>query len=204
MLVTNNYDYACKARLLRNHGMQRDHSRFREFGHLGDPLCEIGPWAYEMQCLGHNYRITDLQCALGLSQLNRLDQFIARRHDIVRQYNEALSDLPWVRIPGLKNPENRDRISWHLYTLQIDFSAIGKTRTQTVNELRDKGIGTQVLYIPVYLQPWYRQTYGYAPGKCANAESFYAQALSLPLYPGLSDQEVQYVIQTIRSLRVRK
>ena len=88
--------------------------------------------------------------------------------------------------------------SWHLYTLRLDFPALHTTRAQFMNKLREKGIGSQVLYIPVYLQPWYRRTYGYAPGKCPNAESFYAQALSLPLYPGMTDADVDHVINAVR------
>jgi dTDP-4-amino-4,6-dideoxygalactose transaminase len=84
--------------------------------------------------------------------------------------------------------------------VQIDFASIGRTRTQIMADLRQQGVGTQVLYIPVHLQPWYRQTYGYAPGKCPNAEAFYAQALSLPLYPALTDTDVQHVIHAVRSL----
>jgi UDP-4-amino-4,6-dideoxy-N-acetyl-beta-L-altrosamine transaminase len=201
MFVTDNDEYACKARLLRNHGMEREHGRFQAFGQSSDPLCETGPWAYEMQHLGYNYRITDLQCALGRSQLKKLPCFIRRRQEIVSRYNEAFANIPWLKPPQLRPPASdlRPLISWHLYTVQIDFATLGKSRKQVMSELREKGIGTQVLYIPVYLQPWYRQTYGYAPGKCPNAESFYLQALSLPLYPALSEDSVERVIQAVRS-----
>jgi dTDP-4-amino-4,6-dideoxygalactose transaminase len=221
MLVTDNDEYARRARLLRTHGIERAPSSF-----LTSDLCpltsEHGPWFYEMHELGYNYRITDIQCALGRGQLTKLPRFIQRRQQIVAHYNEALSGLPWLTTPGLAQwllpqpeppqhrntevPGNRDpetpkhRISWHLYTVQIDFASIGRTRTQVMADLRDQGVGTQVLYIPVYLQPWYRQTYGYAPGKCPNSEAFYAQALSLPLYPALTDTDVQHVIHAVRAL----
>jgi dTDP-4-amino-4,6-dideoxygalactose transaminase len=91
-------------------------------------------------------------------------------------------------------------ISWHLYTVQIDFPRLGKTRTEVMQELREQGVGTQVLYIPVYLQPWYRRTYGYASGKCPNAERFYARALSLPLFPAMTDADVQKVIHSVLAL----
>ncbi len=202
MLVTDNQAWAEQARCLRSHGVVREPSRFLGLGsNSHSQLAETGPWYYEMQQLGYNYRITDLQCALGRSQLKKLPAFIKRRQEIVARYNEAFAGLPFLKIPQLSTFNSQQLVSWHLYTLQLDFAALGKTRTQVMTELRGKGIGSQVLYIPVYLQPWYRETYGYAPGKCPNAESFYAQALSLPLYPALSDEDIQRVIQAVRSLR---
>lgn len=215
ILVTDNDEYARRARLLRSHGMERDHGRFHAFGQLGHPLSEAGPWAYEMQELGYNYRITDLQCALGRSQLKKLSAFIRRRQEIVASYNEAFANIPWLKTPavseaGVQKAESKSQVSGfsfqlsdlslHLYTVQIDFPSLGRTRSDVMTTLRQQGIGSQVLYIPVYLQPWYRQTYGYTPGKCPKAESFYAQALSLPFYPALSDEEVQRVIQVVHSL----
>ncbi len=91
-------------------------------------------------------------------------------------------------------------ISWHLYTVQIDFVSLGKTRTEVMLDLRDRGVGTQVLYIPVYLQPWYRQTFGYQAGKCPNAEAYYQRTLSLPLYPAMSDADVDTVIESVRAV----
>jgi dTDP-4-amino-4,6-dideoxygalactose transaminase len=231
ILLTENDEWAAKARLLRTHGITRNHD---EFTGLDDsehsafsfqssakpnppsvirdhsPLAERGPWYYEMQELGYNYRITDLQCALGRSQLKRLPEFIARRQEIVARYNEALANLDWLKTPTLAPwlltpAENcllkaENLISWHLYALQIDFSHLGKTRTNVMQELREKDVGTQVLYIPVYLQPWYRRTYGYGPGKCPNAEEFYARALSLPLYPAMNDADVEKVIHSVLAL----
>jgi perosamine synthetase len=201
MLVTDDEEYAGKARLLRAHGVERDHSRFVGLGSVpGSQLSETGAWSYEMQQLGYNYRITDLQCALGRSQLKKIPAFMKRRQEIVARYNEAFHGLPHVRTPGVRPPEAdlRRLTCWHLYTLQLNFPALRKTRTQFMTEIREKGVGSQVLYIPVYLQPWYRQTYGYAPGKCPKAESFYAQALSLPLYPAMTDVDVHRVIDSVR------
>lgn len=234
MLVTDNDDYARRARLLRSHGITRNPADFvglllcnedrrskledssvhmDPISHLpSSALAEQGPWSYEMQELGFNYRITDLQCALGRSQLKKLPQFIRRRQQIVTQYNQNFAGLPWLTTPSAifhlqsASPPASSLIlhpsclSWHLYTLQIDFESLGKTRTQVMNELRSKGVGTQVLYIPVHLQPWYRKTYAYGPGKCPNAEAFYAHALSLPLYPALTDDDIRRVIQAVRSL----
>jgi UDP-4-amino-4,6-dideoxy-N-acetyl-beta-L-altrosamine transaminase len=227
ILLTENDEWAATARLLRTHGITRNPS---EFTGLSDSpsssysaispsqsdiavqssairdqssLAERGPWYYEMQELGYNFRITDLQCALGRSQLKRLPDFITRRQEIASCYNQAFSNLDWLKTPALApwllSPAE-NLISWHLYTVQIDFPRLVKTRTEVMQELRDKGFGTQVLYIPVYLQPWYRRTYGYAPGKCPNAEEFYARALSLPLFPAMNDSDVQKVIHAVVAL----
>ncbi len=199
MLVTDREDWADAARCLRSHGMVRDPARFSPVD-AGDPLAERGPWFYEMQELGWNYRITDIQCALGLSQLERLDAVLARRRAIVAAYDAAFSDLPWVRGPRLRNPDDAGLASWHLYTVEIDFPAIRQSRTEVMARLRAAGVGSQVLYIPVHLQPWYRRTYGYGPGKCPVAEALYGRALSLPLYPALTDADVSRVIAAVRSL----
>jgi dTDP-4-amino-4,6-dideoxygalactose transaminase len=199
MLLTDNEAYAAKARQLRAHGVMRE--QFAGLGAPEDPeLAERGPWYYEMQALGYNYRITDIQCALGLSQLARLDAFTARRREIVARYNEALAGIPSLTTPGLRNAADREFISWHLYTVQIDFRAIGKTRTQVMAELRAKGVGSQVLYIPVHLQPWYRQTYGYGLGKCPVAETYYRRALSLPLFSAMKDADVGRVIESVKEV----
>ncbi|MEO0509036.1 MAG: UDP-4-amino-4,6-dideoxy-N-acetyl-beta-L-altrosamine transaminase [Verrucomicrobiota bacterium] len=196
MIVTDNEEYAQKARLLRTHGVVRDPISFEGLGYDN----ETGPWYYEMQELGYNYRITDIQCALGLSQLRKLPDFIKRRREIVSQYNEAFSDLAWLTTPKLLRTSDKDTISWHLYSAQIDFNALGKSRTEVMQILRSKGIGSQVLYIPVHLQPHYRQQYGYLPGKCPVAEAYYERALSLPLYPTLKYDEVERVIHAVREL----
>jgi dTDP-4-amino-4,6-dideoxygalactose transaminase len=238
ILLTENDEWAAKARLLRTHGITRNPE---EFAGLLDPLssnsdllssvlAERGPWYYEMQELGYNYRITDLQCALGRSQLQRLPEFIARRQEIAFRYNQAFSTLDWLTTPKftsvpplitnhslpatsssseVRPPPSAisyqlSDLSLHLYTVEIDFDKIGKSRSQVMQELRDKGVGSQVLYIPVYLQPWYRRTYGYAPGKCPNAEKFYARALSLPLFPAMTDADVETVIDAVSKLSVAK
>jgi len=223
ILLTENDEWAAKARLLRTHGITRNHDEFTglddqlpQVSGLWSLLSEFGPWYYEMQELGYNYRITDLQCALGRSQLKRLPEFITRRQQIAARYNEALANLDWLTPPALDfaSPATRHQppatgsdfsyqlsdLSLHLYTVQIDFHCLGKTRTEVMQELREKGVGTQVLYIPVYLQPWYRRTYGYASGKCPNAEEFYARALSLPLFPSMTDADVEKVVASVKSL----
>lgn len=214
ILVTDKPEWAAQARRLCSHGIVRDPADFVGLCSSDEfQLLEKGPWYYEMQELGYNYRLTDLQCALGLSQLKRLDVFIARRQEILAHYNEAFANLPWLQTPALAFRRSTldfhassfilhpSQVSWHLYTMQLDFPALAKTRTQVMAELRSKGIGTQVLYIPVYLQPWYRKTYGYAPGKCPMAEAYYLQALSLPLFPEMSDADVEHVISAVLTLQ---
>lgn len=199
MLVTDRDDWADLARRLRSHGIERRSDRFET--PVDDPvLDEFGPWFYEMQDLGWNYRLTDLQSALGHSQLGRLDTFVTRRREIVAAYNEALADVRWLTTPGLRHPDDATTTSWHLYTVQIDFRAIRKTRTCVMQELREAGVGSQVLYIPVHLQPWYRRTYGYGPGKCPVAEAVYQRTLSLPLYPMMSDNDARSVASVVRGL----
>ncbi len=199
MLVTDNDVYARKARLLRSHGMERNHSTF-ESPEACFPTAEKGPWFYEMQGLGYNYRLTEIQAALGNSQLNRLDSFVERRREIVAAYNAAFINVPWVQIPALRNPADQSLTSWHLYSPRLDFAALGKTRTKVMDELRQRGVGTQVLYIPVHLQPWYRKSFGYGQGKCPNAEAAYAGLLSLPLFPEMTQVDVDRVIQSVRIL----
>lgn len=191
ILVTSIAAWADKARSLRSHGVVRDCASFTS------DLPERGPWYHEMQDLGYNYRITDIQCALGLSQMSRIGNFIARRREIVARYNAAFANLEWLTTPGLWDAAGRDLIAWHLYTVQIDFQTIHQTRTRMMAYLKKQGIGTQVLYIPVHLQPWYRKQFGYGPGKCPVAEEYYRHALSLPLYPAMTDDDVDRVISAV-------
>jgi perosamine synthetase len=200
MLVTDRADLAERARALRSHGIVRDAEKFLSAAD-DTVLGEKGPWFYEMQDLGYNYRLTDIQSALGLSQLKRLDQFISRRREIVSAYNAAFAGLDWLRPPALRSPADAATTSWHLYTVQMDFAALGRSRTEVMAELREAGVGSQVLYIPVHLQPWYRERFGYAPGKCPVAEDFYSRALSLPLYPSMTDADIEHVIAVVSSLR---
>ena len=177
-----------KLQTLRNHGITRDQNLLS---------LNPGPWYYEMINLGFNYRITDLQAALGISQLRKIDTFIKRRRGIIKQYNLAFAEIEWITTPfeqpGLES-------AFHLYVLQIDFQQINKSRTQVFEELKSKNIGTQVHYIPVHTQPYYRNKFGYNWGDCPIAEKYYQHALSIPLYPKMSDFDVKHVIESIRDL----
>lgn len=183
-VVTGDDKWADSCRLNRNHGMARPPED------AGD---EAPP--YSMSYPGFNYRITDLQCALGFSQLRKLNAYVERRREIANGYNQAFSDLPHVQLP----PVAKDvRAAWHLYALRVDFKALGTTRREVMAALESDGIGTQIHYYPVHLQPYYRRRYPYAPGKCPEAEAWYAQALSLPLFPGLSDGDAGRVMDAVR------
>lgn len=231
-ITTNDEKLYNRLLLLRNHGMTKDPKEFTPSltsnlrrrtsevrpptSDLRRPTSEPAPWLYAMTDLGFNYRITDLQCALGLSQLKKLDAFINRRQQIVDKYNTAFSDLPLVKCPPFFNavtqnsdvghlpselrPPASDRISWHLYVLQIDFETLGKSRTQVMQGLKELGIGTQVHYIPVYHQPYYQQNFPDSCTPCANAEKYYSQCLSLPLYPAMTDASVKKVIEAVKQL----
>jgi perosamine synthetase len=200
MLVTDNAAYAERARHLRSHGVTRNPDKFETPDSDPSLLSERGSWYYEMTELGYNYRITDLQCALGLSQLKRLKQFIERRREIVSTYNSAFASIPYLQTPTTLNPDDSGEVSWHLYTTQIDFEHLGLTRTAYMDRLREHGVGSQVLYIPVHLQPYYRKEFGYGPGKCPNAENYYEKALSLPLFPQMTDDELNHVIDTVTAI----
>ena len=187
-VTTNDEKFYQKLCMLRSHGVTKDENLLTK---------NPGPWYYEMQSLGFNYRMTDMQAALGVSQLNKLDFFKKRRREVIVMYNKAFADMRY-----LKTPVEPDDVCscFHLYAVQIDFTALGKSRAQVMKELRDRGIGTQVHYIPVPTQPFYKETYGYKDGDYPKAEKYYEQELSLPLYPGLSDDDVNTVIKAVKEV----
>jgi perosamine synthetase len=196
-VVTNDDELAQRLRMLRSHGIERDTSRF-----VGSDECERGepkPWLYEQQLLGFNYRMTDIQAALGLSQLNRLEEFLERRRAIARRYDEAFARLPHLKLPQSLT-EQRGRSGHHLYIVLFDFGALQTTRTAFMLKLREQGIGTQVHYIPIYRQPYYVKRYGFDPAAFPESEAYYARCLSLPFYPGLTDEDVEYVIAMVTRL----
>jgi dTDP-4-amino-4,6-dideoxygalactose transaminase len=153
-----------------------------------------------MQSLGGNYRMTDIQAALGRSQLSRLAFFKRRRREIVDGYNTAFANTPYIMTPY--EEKNADSC-FHLYVLQIDFDRLGKSRKQVMEELREKGIGTQVHYIPVNSQPYYVRRFGYKKEDYPVAENYYEKALSIPLFPAITAKEMSRVygsiIEAVRS-----
>lgn len=183
MIVTDNEDFYKKMILFRSHGITRDDSMMTR---------NDGPWFYQQFDLGYNYRITDIQCALGCSQMKKLDRFLARRKEIVARYNEAFADCDNIITPyQLSDTES----GWHLYIVQVKNC----DRRQVFENMREKGIGVNVHYIPVYMHPYY-QEHGYENVHCANAEEIYYHIISLPLYPGLTSEQQDYVIDTLKSL----
>lgn len=193
-VVTNDDELARRLRAFRSHGIERDPARFsssetREGG-------RVMPWRYEQQMLGFNYRMTDFQAALGLSQLGKLDRFLERRRAIARRYDEAFSKLPHLRL-SQSAPRDRARSGHHLYVALFDFRAMRITRTAFMTKLREHGIGSQVHYIPVYRHPYYAKRYGLMPAAFPEAENYYSGCLSLPFYPALTDEDVEHVVATV-------
>ena len=150
-----------------------------------------GNWYYEMQYLGFNYRITDFQCALGISQMNKLDNFVKRRREIAEVYNKKLSCIKEIILPKEKDYA---KSSYHLYPIRVESRI---KRKKIFEFLRNKNIGVQVHYIPVYFHPYYRSL-GYKQGVCPLAEDFYYTEISIPMYPSLTDEEINYVIDNIK------
>jgi perosamine synthetase len=178
MVVTENRHLAEKMRRFRNHGIDTDHAQ-RE---------KQGTWYYEMTELGYNYRMTDFQCALGISQLHKLPVFLARRRKIAETYDQAFASVEGVE-PIRNFPDTSN--SYHLYVVRV------KERDRLFAELREKGIGVNVHYFPVHLQPYYRKHFGTGEGLCPVAEEAYHHILSLPMFPQLTDGETMYVVSSI-------
>ena len=188
MVVTNDEQLGDKIRMLRSHGITRKALSAKR------QAPSVEPWYYEQQLLGFNYRITDIQCALGLSQLEKLDMFRKRRREIVNIYNKAFSSLKNIH-PPFESTECDS--NFHLYVLLFDFEKIGIDRARFMLELKKKGIQTQVHYIPVHLQTFYQKNFGTKWGDCPNAEHYYQKCLSIPLYPAMADEDVVRVIREI-------
>lgn len=185
MALTNSDALAQRMRLLRSHGITRDAAAMSR-----EP---DGPWYYEQVALGFNYRMTDIQAALGRSQMGRLTDFVARRRALARRYDERLADLPLTR-PW---QHGDGQSAYHLYVVRV----AGAVRRRIYTALQGAGVAANVHYIPVYLQPAYRRL-GFAAGHCPQAEAYYAEALTLPLYPGLTPDQQDYVVAALRAALV--
>jgi UDP-4-amino-4,6-dideoxy-N-acetyl-beta-L-altrosamine transaminase len=187
MIVTNRKDLYEKLTLLRSHGITRVPEKMTEPSH--------GPWYYQQIDLGLNYRITDIQAALGVSQMQRIDEFVNRRHQIVQRYNEKLQGLPVV-LPW-QNPDTYS--AYHLFVIRLKLDQIQKTHRQVFEALRVAGIGVNLHYIPVHTQPYYQQL-GFQWGDFPTAEQYYREAISLPIFFDLSERDQEYVITTLREV----
>ena len=180
MIVTDNEEFYQKMMLFRSHGITRDENLMTR---------NDGPWFYQQLDLGYNYRITDIQCALGCSQMKKLDRFLALRKEIVARYNEAFADCENIIIP-YQLPETES--GWHLYIVQVKNC----DRRKVFEALREQGIAVNVHYIPVYMHPYY-QEHGYKDVHCKNAEEIYSHIITLPLYPALTEEQQKFVIEKI-------
>lgn len=199
MVTTGDDGLARALRRLRTHGMSRDPADFRADSRENGAFAADGtpnPWYYEMAEPGFNYRLSDIHAALARSQLGKLDRFVARRAELVVRYDAALDGLAdWIR-PAARVPGGRT--GWHLYPVLIDFERLGRTRADAMAALRRAGIGTQVHYIPVHRQPYYRALTG--PLSLPGADSWYARCLSLPLFAGMEPGDVDRVAAALAAL----
>ena len=187
VITTDDAELAQRMRVFRNHGITSDHRQ----------RAEQGSWFYEMVDLGYNYRITDFQCALGLSQLKKLPQWIVRRQEIAKMYDKAFCGIPSVSPLAV-----RPRVShaYHLYVLRFDQEQLRVDRNTIFQALRAEGIGVNVHYIPVHLHPYYRNQFNTSIGLCPTAESAYEEIISIPMFPRMTDQDVFDVIEAVRKV----
>jgi len=183
--LTNQIALAQKMILLRSHGITRETAEMTK--------TPDGPWYYEQIALGFNYRMTELQAALGVSQMDRLDAYVARRHEIAARYDNLMADLP-VQTPA----HDADYSSLHLYVIRLKLSQIVRTHLDVFSAMREQGIGVNLHYIPVHTQPFYLKM-GFAQGNFPEAESYYHEAISLPMYPGLCDGDLNKVVESLKS-----
>jgi UDP-4-amino-4,6-dideoxy-N-acetyl-beta-L-altrosamine transaminase len=185
MALTNDAGLAQRMDLLRSHGITRDPARMT---HEPD-----GPWYYQQIDIGFNYRMTELHAALGLSQVERLDQYVARRHALVENYESAFAGMPITR--PWQHPDGYSGL--HLYVIRLQLDKVARTHRQVFESLREQGIGVNLHYIPIHTQPFY-QRMGFQVGDFPEAERYYREAISLPLFPAMSDEDQQRVISALR------
>jgi perosamine synthetase len=185
MVTTDDPNLAQRMRLFRNHGITTDHRQRQS----------DGSWFYEMVELGYNYRLTDIQCALGLSQLHKLPGWILRRQQIAHFYTTTFAEMS--ALGPLKVREDVSH-AYHLYVVQLNLEKFRADRSIVFEKLREMGIGANVHYIPVHLQPFYRKMFRTEPGLCPMAEAAYEKILSLPIFPAMNDRDVMAVIAAVR------
>lgn len=189
MVLTNNKDLYDKLILYRSHGITRNPDLMTKKSD--------GPWYYQQINLGFNYRMTDIQAALGYSQMQRIDEFVTKRRYLVNRYNDLLKDLPLI-LPYQIDEANS---SWHLYVVKIDFNKVNKAKIDIFKEMKNKGVCLNLHYIPVHTQPYY-QRLGFKQGDFPNSEVYYKDVFTLPLYYDLSDEEQDYIVQCLKEVLV--
>lgn len=185
MVLTNDDTLVTRMNLLRSHGVTRNQDLMT---HEPD-----GPWYYQQVDLGFNYRMTELQAALGVSQMDRLDSFVARRHELAERYNQLLADLP-ITTPW-QHPDSYSGL--HLYVIRLQLDKISMSHRRVFEFLREQGIGVNLHYIPVHTQPYY-ETMGFAPGDFPEAMAYYREAISLPMFQGMTDEQQDTVVECLR------
>ena len=187
IVTTNSEDLYKKMMIFRTHGITRDQEILNE---------NHGPWYYEQQHLGYNYRLTDVQSALGTSQMSKINDFITRRREIVEQYNEAFKGLIEIVTPFEAGFSNS---GWHIYVIKVKPELLTATRKEIFEALQAENIGVNVHYLPVYLHPYYRDL-GYNKGLCPNAEELYENMITLPLFPSMSNEDVNDVVVAVKKV----
>lgn len=187
IITTNDEKLYKKLLLFRTHGITRDESLMEK---------NEGPWYYEQLALGYNYRLPDLNCALGLSQLKKLDKFIERRREIVKIYNDAFKNIDKLEIPF---EEGYSKSGYHIYVIKLNLDKLNKTRLEIFNDFRKNNLGVNVHYIPVYYHPYYRKL-GYNKGLCIECEKLYERIITLPLYPLMTKEDVNSVVNIVEKI----
>ena len=189
MITTNNKKYYERLKVFRTHGITKEKDKLLNYE---------GPWYYEMQELGYNYRLTDFQCALGIAQLKKIDKNIQRRVEIAKRYNDEFKDLTEIIIPEL-NPLDSNS-AWHIYIIQLNLEKLKVGRKEIYEALRAENIGVNVHYIPVHLQPYYRNKYNYHQGDFPKAERYYSRTITLPIFPKMAKNDIKDVIKAVKKV----
>ena len=189
MITTNNKEYYERLILFRTHGITKEKDKLLNYD---------GPWYYEMQELGYNYRLTDFQCALGLSQLKKIDRIIQRRREIVKKYNSKFKDMSEIKTPQI-NPADSNP-AWHIYMIQLNLKKLKVGRREIFEALRAENIGVNVHYIPIHLQPYYQKRFGYHPGDFPKAENYYSRAITLPIFPKMTEKDINDVVKAVKKI----
>jgi len=189
MITTDNEEFYERLKLFRTHGITKEKDELLNYD---------GSWYYEMQELGYNYRLTDFQCALGLNQLKKIDRIIKRRREIVKKYNCEFKDMPEIKIPQI-NPIDSNP-AWHIYMIQVNLERLKIDRRKIFEALRAENIGVNVHYIPIHLQPYYQKRFGYRRGDFPKAENYYSRAITLPIFPKMTDKDVNDVIRAVKKV----